>query len=500
MRSPFVTVLLASALFATPVAAATLTRGPYLQLMTGVSVTVVWNTDSAAACALAIRPLDGPTTVRAGSTGTVCAIAVDGLTPGTALRLHAARRRRPARRPSRSSGPTTRAVPFTFLVVGDSGCASTAQLAVRDRMLDDAGRLHPPHRRHGLRRAARPRTSTRSSSRRTADLLRRLVFWPTLGNHDVADAGDEPWRDAFYTPANNPARQRELLLLRLRQRARGRARQQRQHKPGSAQYAFLDQDLAASTATLEVRRLPPHHLLERHDARQQPGRSAPTSCRSSTRTASTSSSWGTTTTTSAPSRCARTRWSHRGRAPSTSRPAAAGATSTRSGRAASPRTRSRRSTSRAWRSTATRCSPQMIRDDGTIGDTVTLLEGGGPAPAGVRRRPRQRPDGAVRRRRSRRLRRAVRRRLHVRAGVRRRPRRPADRGLRRGRRRRVSGALPLGLSPAATRRASSRSARWPTRTSSRGRRPPGTTVPPTGSRPPSSCRSTSPTSSSTCRG
>jgi len=52
-----------------------------------------------------------------------------------------------------------------------------------------------------------------------------------------------------------------------------------EHRPGSAQYTFLDHDLA-STSPVEVRRLPPHHLLERHHPRQQPRHFAPSSCRS----------------------------------------------------------------------------------------------------------------------------------------------------------------------------------------------------------------------------
>src|SRR5207245_10173309 len=38
-----------------------------------------------------------------------------------------------------------------------------------------------------------------------ADLIRQLVLWPCLGNHDYVTAAGQPWRDAFYTPADNPA-------------------------------------------------------------------------------------------------------------------------------------------------------------------------------------------------------------------------------------------------------------------------------------------------------
>ena len=74
--------MLGALLAAAPARAAMLTRGPYLQLLTPHSVTVVWNTDVASACSLTIRPLDGPAATIAGDTGTVCAIAVDGLVPG----------------------------------------------------------------------------------------------------------------------------------------------------------------------------------------------------------------------------------------------------------------------------------------------------------------------------------------------------------------------------------------------------------------------------------
>src|SRR5712691_5474265 len=76
-------VWLAALLAAAPAAAATLTRGPYLQLLTPNSVTIVWNTDTSAACSLAIRPLAGSGSVIQGATDTVCAIPVDGLANGT---------------------------------------------------------------------------------------------------------------------------------------------------------------------------------------------------------------------------------------------------------------------------------------------------------------------------------------------------------------------------------------------------------------------------------
>src|SRR5207249_3661222 len=83
--------------------------------------------DTPAACALAIRPPDGLPILRAGGTGTVCAIAVDGLTPGTSYAYT------PLADGAALSGEAvfrtddaTR--PFSFLAVGDSGCGCSGAL------------------------------------------------------------------------------------------------------------------------------------------------------------------------------------------------------------------------------------------------------------------------------------------------------------------------------------------------------------------------------------
>ena len=62
---------------------AVLTRGPYLQLLGQTGVTIVWNTDAPAACSVEIRQVGGVPSVVAGGSGTVCAVAVTGLQPGT---------------------------------------------------------------------------------------------------------------------------------------------------------------------------------------------------------------------------------------------------------------------------------------------------------------------------------------------------------------------------------------------------------------------------------
>src|SRR3989441_2460363 len=135
LRCPLGAPLLVAALLAVaPAGAATLTRGPYLQLLTTHSVTVAWNTDVAATCSLTIHPLDGSTTTIGGDTGTVCAIAVDGLVPGAQYGYVPNADGVPLRTESvfHADDPTA---PFTMLLFGDSGEPGPSQIAVRDRLL-----------------------------------------------------------------------------------------------------------------------------------------------------------------------------------------------------------------------------------------------------------------------------------------------------------------------------------------------------------------------------
>src|SRR5262249_30688156 len=228
-------------------AAATLTRWPYLQLRTTHSVTVVWNTDTAAACALAIRPLDGTPTIQSGGTNTVCAIAVDGLAPGTAYAYTPLADGAPLGPESvfRTDDPNA---PFSFLVVGDSGCACTGQLAVRDAMLKTPGDfiVHTGDMVYEDGAAEDYNPTVFAPYR---DLLRERTLWPSLGNHDVHTLAGDPWRDAFFTPANNPAGNEAYYSFDAGNAHFVVLNSNSSIKAGSAQYPFLDQDLAASTAT-----------------------------------------------------------------------------------------------------------------------------------------------------------------------------------------------------------------------------------------------------------
>jgi hypothetical protein len=59
------------------------TRGPSLQVLTGTSATVEWDTDVSAGCSLEIGPVGGVTTTIAGSTATHCEFPLQNLTSQT---------------------------------------------------------------------------------------------------------------------------------------------------------------------------------------------------------------------------------------------------------------------------------------------------------------------------------------------------------------------------------------------------------------------------------
>jgi len=224
--------------------AVTLTRGPYLQLLTTRSVTVVWNTDVPVACSLSIRRLGGATDAVAGPTDTVCAVTATGLVPGAqygyvprgngiALTSETVFR---ADDPDR---------PYSFLVFGDSGTGGTKQLLLRDRMLSTPADfiVHTGDMVYDSGAAA---DFDPEVFEPYAELLRRIVLWPSLGNHDVRTARGAPWRAAFWTPANNPAGNEGYYSF-----DQGNAHfvvldSNASLAPGSAQHTFLDSDLAAT--------------------------------------------------------------------------------------------------------------------------------------------------------------------------------------------------------------------------------------------------------------
>ena len=236
----------AASLAASSAGAVTLTRGPYLQRLDTASAMIAWNTDVAAPCAVAVRAVDGAPRIVTGATGKVCALTVNGLEPGTVYGYTplAGAAAVGAEASFRTDHP---ALPYTFLVFGDSGSGRAEQMAVRDRMLATHADLIV-HTGDMIYPEAETAAWNPKYFAPYEQLLRKLVLWPCLGNHDDKDGG-KSWRAAFFTPANNALRSEEYYSF-----DHGNAHfvvldSNESLAPGSVQYVFLEQSLAASTAT-----------------------------------------------------------------------------------------------------------------------------------------------------------------------------------------------------------------------------------------------------------
>jgi len=230
-----------------PLRAQTLTRGPYLQLLTTHSVTIVWKTDVPAACALDIHASDAPGTVIAGKTSELCEVPVDSLTAGERYIYRPLANGAPIDVESvfKTDDPTK---PYTFLVYGDHGDHnSSSQIPVRDLMV-----AAQPDFVVSVGDMVYPNGGGQYFDSKFfvpyADLLRRVMIWPSVGNHDdQADSG-ESWRDAFITPANNPARDEDYYSFDAGNAHFVVLESNDPMAPGGAQARFLDQDLTASEA------------------------------------------------------------------------------------------------------------------------------------------------------------------------------------------------------------------------------------------------------------
>lgn len=231
-------------------APARLVRGPYLQLGTARSVTVVWETTAPAVCSLELQAPDGPSRRIPGATSGRCAIAVDGLSPGTRYRYVPWADEAPIDTESdfRTDAPGE---PFSFLVLGDSGSGSPDQLAVADRMRD-AGADFVLHTGDVIYPRGGAEDYDARYFRPYRDLIRRVVLWPCIGNHDLRTGGGAPWRAVFETPANNGSHAPTYYSFDFGNAHVTVLDSNASTRPGSPQHVFLDRDLGKSPATWKV--------------------------------------------------------------------------------------------------------------------------------------------------------------------------------------------------------------------------------------------------------
>lgn len=178
-------------------------EGPMVQQPHPHGALLVWYTSRPANCSLAV--LDGDTEIAAAveSDGRRHLARIDGLPPAAEaeyeIRIGARRLFRGALRTARPESS-----PFRFLVFGDSGKGSRAQYQLAalmeqrdaDFLVHTGDIVYPGGERW--------RYSNRYF-RPYRDLLPRIAFWPSLGNHDVSEPElGAAYDEVFELPANGP--------------------------------------------------------------------------------------------------------------------------------------------------------------------------------------------------------------------------------------------------------------------------------------------------------
>jgi len=179
-----------------------ITEGPLVQQTTPTSATVVWYTSRPVHRGMSIEVNGQATPVQ--SQGWRHHVTVTGLPPSTRfpyqIKLGSRTLRSAELRTNHAADES-----FSFIVFGDSGTASSAQYVLAERMtgLDPDFVLHTGDLVYSAGQRHRYRSRFFRPYR---DILERVSFWPSLGNHDVGDPNQgQSFRTVFELPQNGPA-------------------------------------------------------------------------------------------------------------------------------------------------------------------------------------------------------------------------------------------------------------------------------------------------------
>lgn len=196
---------------------AELVRGPYLQLATSDSMTIVWRTDtpSSGRVRYGAAP-DGLDQVQSTSTSTVQhEVRLTGLSPAQRYCYAIEDDRGPLAGGDQTHCFTTAPqgkAPFTFWVVGDSGTGSGKQGRVRDQMLIHRQGALPDVYLHVGDMAYSSGTDDefqRKFFEMYPQELRQIPTYPAIGNHEGSSSnsleGRGPYYDAYVLPTQAEA-------------------------------------------------------------------------------------------------------------------------------------------------------------------------------------------------------------------------------------------------------------------------------------------------------
>ena len=243
-------VVLLTAL-AAPVHALTLTRHPWIALQTPTSVLIAWQTDVPAPGKVLYspNPLFGwEEAAESGPDRVDHSVTLSGLAPGTYSYFY----RIVCGPDTLTLGtdafhtPHATTAPFRFIAFGDIGARTAAQFDVAARIETlnaDLAILTGDI----IYEAGEAQNFTPQYFDVYRNTIRRIPFYPSLGNHDEYTANGQAYLDAFYLPSNNPAGTERYYsfdyanahFVALEVIAELTT-------PGAPMLAWLDQDLAAT--------------------------------------------------------------------------------------------------------------------------------------------------------------------------------------------------------------------------------------------------------------
>lgn len=179
-------------------------EGPLVQLAGEDGVTLVWYLSKPAACELVVRVGDSTRSIPVARGAPRCAVRVEGLEPGRSWPYEI---RAGTRVLALDAFQTNRAAgqPWRMIVFGDSGRGKSDQYQLAaameqsrpDVLLHTGDLVYPGGERSDYRaKFFEP----------YAPLLRRVPFWPCLGNHDINKPEfGAAYYSVFELPGNGPA-------------------------------------------------------------------------------------------------------------------------------------------------------------------------------------------------------------------------------------------------------------------------------------------------------
>jgi len=201
-------VIAATMAFAAPADALTMTRHPWIALQTTTSVLIAWQTDALAPGKVlyAANPLLGWSEASQDPPDRVDhAVTLSGLTPDTYYfyRIVCGVDTLTSGVDFFKTAPLAPA-PFRFLAFGDIGVRTAAQFEIAAR-IDTLNADLAILTGDIIYESGEAQNFTPQYFDVYRKTIRRIPFYPSLGNHDEYTAAGQGYLDAFYLPSNNPA-------------------------------------------------------------------------------------------------------------------------------------------------------------------------------------------------------------------------------------------------------------------------------------------------------